>query len=219
MKDSYIQKLESVIKQMLQPLRDIPFNLVIESISGYKVIPFDPADTDDLALLEDLKKAAKLTGQKLNKKPIIRGHPNEVGNDIEEYVKEALKKLGYEPGTPACQSGKKKSTGYPDIFFKDNKGRANYLECKTYNIENVGTAQRSFYFSPSEDFKITQDAHHFVLSFEVFVDARRRGKNVYKCRHWKIIDVERLPVDVKYEFNSDNARLYETGATLAEGSI
>ena len=37
----YIKKLENVIKQMLKPLRDIPFNLVIETITGKKVISFD----------------------------------------------------------------------------------------------------------------------------------------------------------------------------------
>jgi len=29
--NEYIKKLENVIKQMLQPLKDIPFNLVIET--------------------------------------------------------------------------------------------------------------------------------------------------------------------------------------------
>jgi len=35
MKDEkYISKLENAIKQMLLPLKDIPFNLVIEAITG-----------------------------------------------------------------------------------------------------------------------------------------------------------------------------------------
>lgn len=40
--DEYTHKLEGVIKQMLQPIKGIPFNLVIETLSSYKVIPFDP---------------------------------------------------------------------------------------------------------------------------------------------------------------------------------
>ena len=39
--NEYIKKLENVIKQMLQPLKDIPFNLVIETMTGKKVISFD----------------------------------------------------------------------------------------------------------------------------------------------------------------------------------
>jgi hypothetical protein len=39
--NEYTKKLEHVIKQMLQPLKDIPFNLVIEVMTGKKVQPFD----------------------------------------------------------------------------------------------------------------------------------------------------------------------------------
>jgi len=39
MNEKYLQNLESVIKQMLQPLKNIPLNLVIESISGYSIEP------------------------------------------------------------------------------------------------------------------------------------------------------------------------------------
>jgi len=58
-----------------------------------------------------------------------------------------------------------------------------------------------------------------VLSFEIFVDGRQGDKNIYKCKHWKILSVENLLVDVKYEFNSDNLRLYGEELTLAKGSI
>lgn len=35
--NEYTKKLENVIKQMLQPLKDIPFNLVIEAMTGKKL--------------------------------------------------------------------------------------------------------------------------------------------------------------------------------------
>lgn len=47
----------------------------------------------------------------------------------------------------------------------------------------------------------------------------QKGKNLYKCRTWKILSIEDLEVDVKYEFNSDNARLYISESILAEGSL
>jgi hypothetical protein len=37
----YVNRLENVVKQMLTPLKGIPFNLVIESMTGKKVVPFD----------------------------------------------------------------------------------------------------------------------------------------------------------------------------------
>lgn len=207
--DEYARKLEDVIRQMLAPLKGVPLNLVIEGISKQKVIPFNRRDSKDAALLEKLKKVADAAGKAINKKGIIRTRPNEVGNDIESYVKDALNKLGYAAVSPSTASGRKKAVGYPDIEFTDEFGRANYLECKAL--------LRSFYLSP--DFKITKDAHHFVISFEIYVAGKKGRNNIYKSKGWKILSIEDLDVDVKYEFNSDNARLYSERLILAEGSL
>lgn len=217
--DDYIVTLENVIKQMIKPLKGIPFKLVIEVLSGYKIIPFDKKSKKDKIILEKLIKVAISVGKKVNKNGIKRPRPNEVGNDIEPIVKSALIKLGYKADIPKTKNGNKKTTGYPDIEFVDEFHRTNYLECKTYNAENVDTTQRSFYLSPAEEFKITEDAHHFVISFEVYV-AKSRGKmNIYKCKAWKILKLEELMVDVKYEFNADNFRLYSKKLILAEGKL
>jgi hypothetical protein len=204
---------------MLNPVKGIPLSLVIENISGFKVVPFDPEDEKDIKVAETLCEVASIAGRTINEVGIIRERPNEVGNDIEAFVKEALSQVGYVAETPLTRSGKKKSTGYPDIQFTDDFERVNYLECKTFNIENVSTTQRSFYLSPSEDFKITQDAHHFVISFEIFVKGREGRKNIYNSISWKLLSIENLLVDVKYEFNSDNARLYSKKLVLAEGRL
>lgn len=215
--ERYISQLENVIKQMLTPLKDIPFNVVIESLTGKKVIPFNGNSSADSELLTTLKRVAVIAGTEINKKGIKSKRPNEVGNYVEPFVKEALNKYYLKAGTPCGKSGKKKSTGYPDIlFFYENK--PHYLECKTYNLENVSTTQRSFYFSPSEDFKVIHDAHHFMISFEMYLS----GRNIYKCRHYKILSLDSLLLDVKYEFNSDNRRVYSgTSGTvvLADGEI
>ncbi len=147
--------------------------------------------------------------------------PNEVGNLIETFVKRGMQQYGLESDVPSGVSGKKKATGYPDILFFF-KGKPYYLECKTYNLENISTTQRSFYFSPSDDFKVIYDTHHFILSYEMFVDGRKGDKNIYRCKHYKILSLESLSLDVKYEFNSDNQRMYsgKTGTIiLDEGKI
>lgn len=219
--EKYISNLENVIKQMLQPLKDIPFNLVIETITGKKVISFDFKVPEHQKVLETLKQAALKAGQEINKTGILRPRPNEVGNDIEPYVKSALKTSGLNADTPMGPSGNKKSMGYPDIIFWFDK-KPYYLECKTYNIENIETTQRSFYFSPSDEFKVVYDAPHFILSFEIFVAGEQGDKHIYKCKHYKILSIESLLLDVKYEFNSDNKRMYSgrNGTIiLAEGEI
>lgn len=217
MKDEYTKKLESCLRQMLQPIKGIPLSLVIESLSGWQVTPFDSNDEKDSKVLRTLSEAAEIAGRTINQNGILRPRPNEVGNDIEVYIKTALDNKGYAANTPKSKSGK--TAGYPDIEFTDEFGRVNYLECKTFNIANISTTQRSFYLSPSEDFKIGANAHHFIISYEVYVAGRLENNNIYKCKSWKILSVENLDVDVKYEFNADNARLYAPQMILAEGIL
>ena len=217
----YIKKLENIIKQMLKPLKDIPFNLVIETMTGKKVISFDFNNKEHQQILELLKKAALNAGNAINQSGILRSRPNEVGNDIENYVRNALNSVGLKADVPVGPSGHKKATGYPDILFWYN-GNPYYLECKTYNIENIGTTQRSFYFSPSDEFKVIYEAPHFILSFEIYVAGEKGNKHIYKCKHYKILSIESLLLDVKYEFNSDNKRMYsgkDGTSILAEGKI
>lgn len=219
--NEYIQQLENVIKQMLQPLKDIPFNLVIETMTGKKVMSFDFTNSEHQKVLNLLKQSVLIAGKEINKTGILRPRPNEVGNDIEPYVRNALNLLGLNADIPVGPSGHKKAIGYPDILFWVNKDPY-YLECKTYNIENIGTTQRSFYFSPSDEFKVTYDAPHFILSFEIYVAGEKGNNHIYNCKHYKILSIESLLLDVKYEFNSDNKRMYsgrDGTIILDEGEI
>lgn len=214
--NDYIIRLEK-IKQMLKPIKDIPFNLVIEAMTGRKVIPFDLNDSINKEVLTLLRKSAIKAGKEVNKNGILRKRPNEVGNDIEFFVREALNSFGLSAVVPATPNRRKKTTGYPDILFWYNE-LPFYLECKTYNLENIATTMRSFYFSPSKEFKVIYDAPHLVISFEIHVAGELDNQYIYKCKHYKILSIEKLFLDVKYEFNSDNKRLYscENGTTLLD---
>jgi hypothetical protein len=96
-----------------------------------------------------------------------------------------------------------------------------YLECKTYNIKNVNTTQRAFYFSPSDQFKVTRDAIHLLLAFQLEPE-QRDGKRVFVPVHWKLITLHDLKVDLKHEFNQHNRDMYGSGvasALIAEADI
>ena len=219
--NEYTKKLENVIKQMLHPLKNIPFNLVIEVMTGKKVMSFDFTKSEHQNVLNLLKQAALNAGKEINRTGILRPRPNEVGNEIESYVRNALNSLGLKADIPVGPSGNKKAMGYPDVLFWFSESPY-YLECKTYNIENIDTTQRSFYFSPSDEFKVIYDALHFILSFEIYVAGESGNKHIYKCKHYKILSIESLSLDVKYEFNSDNKRMYSSkdgSLILAEGEI
>jgi len=138
-KDQYMKQIENVIKQIIKPLKGVPFNLVVEALSWHKVIPFDnEAHNDILKLLE---KVGEIAGSEIKKKGIKRSRSNEVGNDVEKFVKSAFKKIkeleeykdvNISVDVPSTLSWNKKATGYPDIIFF-YKEQPYYLECKTYN--------------------------------------------------------------------------------------
>ena len=221
MQKQITDELSAVICQMLKPLKGLSFNVIIEGLSGHKITPFNPNDKKDKALLEKLKKVAIQTGKEINKIGIKKMRPNEAGNGVEIFVKNAMLKEGFEPQTPTTKTGKHKSAGYPDIEFKDQFDRTNYLECKTYNSKSETSSFRSFFVSPSEDFKVTQDAHHFMLAFELY-DVKNKNannENIYKCKKWRVVCLAELICDVKYEFNSSNKNMYSDDLILAEGEV
>ena len=160
----YVKELEDTIAKMLAPLKNIPLKVVIKSLSGFEILDFDRNDPKDKYLLNCLVKALKNVVKTINNKGIAAKRPNEVGNAVEPFVKAALTNLGCKADTPNTTAGKKKSSGYPDIVFRDLYGRDNYLECKTFNQEDLNSSLRTFYLSPSSNFKITTNAHHFLLT-------------------------------------------------------
>jgi hypothetical protein len=205
--------LNNLIKNLLKPLKGLPFDVIIQGLSDYKIIPFNDKDKNDVELLNKLKEIA---GIAINEKGIISNRPNEVGNYIETYIKTTIIAVGFGAKTPSTQAGIHRAAGYPDIKFIDQFGRTNYRECRIFNLENVGSKQMSF---KSTNFKITQDAHHFLISYEMYVANKKKVNNIYKTSCWKIISLENLICDVKYEFNSNNKRMYSAENILAEGYI
>ena len=209
----YVSQLESVVRQMLVPLKGVPFNMVIEAMTGRQVIDFDAGDGRHRNILDLLVEAGRRSVAAINAAGgISSARPNEVGNYVEPYVKDALNSLdSVTADIPRTASGKHKSTGYPDIEVRVGDTTV-YVECKTYNRRNADTTQRSFYLSPAEGFKVTCDALHFLLAFEIAV----AGPGCYKANGFRVLALENLSLDVKHEFNSDNRRLYsgKDGARL-----
>lgn len=218
----YIKDLEKIAKVIAEPFKNLPFSSVIRLLSGFKVISFEKNKKEHLDLLQKLTSAAQIAGKKANEQGIFTDRPNEAGNRIEPFVKDALQKVGLKADTPIAKSGKKKATGYPDIEINFEKSQTAYLECKTYNINNINTTQRAFYFSPSSNFKVTKDALHVMLSYQI-EKGKRNNKNAYIPVNWKLYSLEFLTVDLKNEFNQSNVKMYgeksDPKALLKEGDL
>jgi len=79
---------------------------------------------------------------------------------------------------------------------------------------------RSFYLSPSESFKVSRDARHLLLAFGMEASAIPGSRNSsYTPRSFKLVDLHDLLCDVKYEFNSDNRRLYSPSMVVLKGDL
>lgn len=207
------KKLEETLAQFLRPIRGIPFEVIVQSICDQKVIPFDKSNSESLALIGRLANAMRQTCIAIKKDPIIRPRPNEVGNDMEPFVVSSLCKEGFSAAAPKTKAGKGKSTGYPDIIIEGTDTPI-YIEVKTFAAANHDTTQRSFYLSPSEDHKISYDAHHLLVGFEI-----ARSGDEFRPEAFVIVDLYGLECDTKYEFNSDNRRLYEDQRIIAAERI
>jgi len=216
--EDYIKQLEQAISRFLEPMKGIPFPIAIRALTGFKVLAFDISLAPNKKLLEQLNKAAELGGKKAFQEGIFTARPNEAGNHIEPFVVESLRYVGLKADKPISKSGKKKAAGYPDIQIDDQSGRRVYLDCKTYNTLTKDQTFRTFYFSPSEDPKITKDAFHLLMSFELDT-AERKGKRAFIPISWQIYTLDKLLIQVKHEFNASNRELYTKEALLAQGRI
>ena len=211
----YVDALENVIRQMLNPLKNIPFNLVIESMTWHAVIWYDDKDPRHKETLELLKKVAESACKAINEVWIRSSRPNEVWNKMEFFIKDAFHKMGVIADIPVNTIWKKTTSWYPDIEFRDRRGVYHYLECKTYSADTIFSSQRTFYLSPSASPKIIRDSIHFLISLEIY----NSGGGVYKTHGWKILCLKKLLVDVKYEFNANNVGLYGWDLIIAEWSV
>ena len=205
-------KLEKLLAQFIQPIKNIPFEIVIQALFSKNVKKFDLNIKNNKILLKAIAKAMCEVCKLIQAKPIKRNRPNEVGNDIEFFVISFLQKYKLKASTPITKSGKQKSTAYPDVKIITN-GVPVYLEVKTYAQNSKNTSLRSFFLSPSQDPKITEEAFHLAVGFEII----QKNKSFYPSS-FKIIDLYGLDCDMKAEFNSDNKRLYQKNRILAEGN-
>lgn len=215
-----LEILEQALAQMLKPVKGIPFSVIVKSLAEQQVIQIDKSDPADVELLRRLERTIQLCATDLQSNPIRRPRPNEVGNDVEAYVMRALPIAGLKAARPTSKAGLGKSTGYPDILVRDGENRATYLECKIFAYGSAETTMRSFYLSPSESFKVSVDARHLLLAFGMEASAIPGSRDsFYIPKSYKLIDLHDLLCDVKYEFNSDNRRLYAPSMILLQGDV
>ncbi len=207
----------AALAELAKPAKKIPFKEVILATTQHHVLDFDRNNPAHTALHKKLSAAASAAAAKARADGLFSARANEAGNHMEAFVKAALKEAGLNARTPVTTAGEAQTTGYPDVEILGDPPC--YLELKTYSATTANTTQRSFYYSPSEHPKVTRDALHLLLAYQL-EKTGRDGKTVFIPTHWKLITLQNLEVDLKFEFNQSNRKLYgrEAGkALIGEG--
>lgn len=205
--------LEKVLAQFLKPVKGIPFEVIIKSLSSCSVMPFDRSNSGLAQLLKLIAEATRDACEAVAANPIERPRPNEVGNDMEAFLISSMNASGLKAGPPKTRDGKGKSAGYPDIKIETTPHPV-FVEVKTLATAKPASSFRSFYLSPTESPKVFEDGYHLLVAFEIV-----RSGNAYRPIAFEIVDLYGLECDMKFEFNSDNKRIYEERRVLARERI
>ena len=209
-----LEDYRGLVKRIIEAFRDVPFPIIVEMATDTQVEPFDMSRDEDKVLVKELSKLADMVMFTFNTNPINKRRINEVSNFLERQIPlifnqnrghfriiKTIKYLG--------------RVGYPDGKIVDVYDRVIYLEIKATQRPDVGSP-RDFYFTPLEETKrkITASGKHCLLGFII---SGQPGN--FRTIGWKLVDLSKIRVNLKPEFNADNRELYRRETILAENYI
>jgi hypothetical protein len=178
-----------------QKIENVPFPYIIEMTTGCKVQPL--SSRDDL-VVKEIYNAAKEVLEWSRSRNFNGIERREISNELEAQLRG---KLGGE-----IPEGK--TAGYPNILIR-RKEVNYYIEVKVAGEEQLKSSFRSFYYEPVELAKVTKDACHVMVGYI--------HKNK-KILGFKIVDLSKINVSLKNEFNTNNKELYKKDAIVREYS-
>ncbi|MEM2693900.1 MAG: hypothetical protein QXW56_10515 [Nitrososphaerota archaeon] len=176
---------------IMTKVRNIPFSYVIEMTTGHKVLPITE---DDKETIEEIYAKAKEVLEAAKDEDFGDLRPNEISIRLEDTLRSKLR--GSIP--------ENKAAGYPNIII-ERKGKYYYIEVKLAEVEQLNSNFRTFYYEPVELAKVTKDASHILVGFI------HQKKAVVG---FKIVDLSKINVNLKSEFNTNNKELYKASAVI-----
>lgn len=134
--------------------------------------------------------------------------PNEVGKILEYEISNVPSKFKI-----IKQIIPLKQVGYPDVKIVETYGRVIFVDIKATTRPDVGSP-RDFYYSSKEKTieKIDADAIHLLLGFII----KEVKPENFKSIGWKLIDLSKINVSIKVEFNTDNLEIYKKESIIVE---
>lgn len=190
-------------------LRGIPFSEVLAATTGKKIIPVDT--TTDRVWLERLGRAldrALLVLNEPTQEMHRAGRINEASHFIEDQIRAELsREPGWRCAIPQTNDGGEQRSGYPDLRLVLEDAVVVYLDPKLFSGDSRESTLRTFYYEPKTTTnKVQDDARHLLVGIH---HNGKTGTNL-RLLGWELIDVSRLRVQLKAEFQTSNNEMYRT---------
>jgi hypothetical protein len=189
--------------------RTFSFATVAEACSGKRVLPLT-SDPAHLRVTAAIHQALKTTLAELNQpdSPVrALRRINEASKFFEDGIHKHLNETpGLKCEIPPNRSGEHQRSGYPDLRIVDLESKqVFYLDPKLVEQGSAESTFRTFYFEPkNETLKITDDAVHLLVGIE------HDGKDQqWTFTGWRLVDLSKLRVRLKAEFQASNFELYK----------
>lgn len=208
-----IALIKGLLKEDLSH-RDFDFPLVVEAVSGKKVLPVKGRGSRTRVIAAITAVMDRLLSEMNADGSPIRGlrRINEGSRFIEDGLLEGLEKAeGIICGIPPTREGAAQRSGYPDLRITDEAtGDVYYLDPKLMERGSATSSLRTFYFEPKDNtLKITEHATHLVLGIE------HDGKDGdWTFLGYQLVDLSGLKVRLKAEFQASNRDLYTEPSVL-----
>jgi hypothetical protein len=198
-------------------LRQLPFNEVIFSATGKKVIPINHEDETDQRVLKQIAVALDEVMKRMSApdSPVQSvARINEVSSSFEEMIRKILNGApGLSCDFPKTVEERVQRSGYPDLRLVDTATkRIYYMDPKLYAVGSRESSFRTFYFEPKvATNKVRDDAVHLILGFEH--EPRKAGH--WNFTRWDVVDLSHFKVKLKAEFQGSNRDMYRPEAIVA----
>ena len=214
-----LKEYQKVLRNIVSAFKNVPFPVVLESALGYEVLPFDK--TANSELLEDITALAHDLLLKHYKEAVTREtyrqvygkkprqfRVNDVSGVLERELTKARVSLKAIQQLTHLPAG-----GYPDFIILDKLGRTLYMDVKTTTRPSVGSP-RDFFFTGLEQTlkKVICGGFHLLMGFLV----KESVPEQFRVVGWKLVDLSKLRVSLKPEFNASNPEIYKAEGILAE---
>lgn len=199
---------------------EIPFENVIEVASGHRLLPANLEDPVHAAAIELIATALDATLAEMNgENSPVKGLPriNEASSFFEEELRRRIDAHpDFECGFPQSAAGKLQRSGYPDLrLHHTGSGKVFYLDPKLFQATSRSSTLRTFYFTSDPDtLKVGEDATHFLVGIE-----HDGADGAWKFTSWDLVDLSRLNVKLKAEFQASNRDLYAEELVLRSSTV